>query len=298
MKINDTLDPRLTDFDWDAKQAAPVLKLADPHVHYRNDKEQLETLLKVSIEYNVEYLFINCPLDNFEAVTVFEKYEKIGKRIIPYFMIDMTGNNPEIIDKAYDAGFWGIKCISPSHPYDDMFYDPVFKRAEDKGMPLLFHTGLLSKGKLTYKAGCGMSLMRGDMLDTLATRYPDLLIQGAHLGCPNIMEAIQTCIYSPNLIWDVSGGCRHIIDKEPNLFSAAVNKRDELWNNIMWATDTSTGYFAPEYSDGWPSHYEYQLAYWQKIMSKTDPVPDTEQLDKFFCKNAQSWVKRIKEKRK
>ncbi len=39
-------------------------------------------------------------------------------------------------------------------------------------------------------------------------------------------------------LWD-------ILDKNPALLSAAVNRREELWDNIMWATDTSTGYFSP-----------------------------------------------------
>lgn len=290
-------DRRLYDVDRDGRRAAPVERLADAHVHFRGDTEELESLLDISRKYNVEYLFIICPFGNRDAVGILEKYESMGERIIPLCRINMEDNDPDSIDRAYDAGFWGIKCISPSHSYDNRFYDPLYERAQDKGMPLLFHTGILAKNDQTYSAGSGMSLMRGDTLDTVATRFPELLIQGAHLGCPNITEAVQACVYSPNLVWDTSGGCRHILEKNPALLSAALNHHSELWNSIMWATDISSPFFRPEYADGWPNCYEYFLAYWQVVMSKIDPVPDTEQLDGFFCGNAERWVERIRKLR-
>ena len=65
----------------------------------------------------------------------------------------------------------------------------------------------------------------------------------------------------------------------------------------MWATDTTTGFFRPEVSDGWPTQYEYQLAYWQDILSRFPTSPTSEQLDGFFHGNAKRWLERIKENR-
>lgn len=291
-------DTRLTGFNWEERTAAPLSRLCDTHTHYRGNEDHLQNLLEVTRKYNVNRLFINCPLNDLGAVNVFEKYEKIGERIIPFYHLDMRENNPDIVTRAFDAGFWGLKCISPTHAYDDPFYDPVFSRAQALGMPLLCHTGLLSKSAETTNAGSGMSLMRADMMDTLATRYPELLIQGAHIGTPNIMEALLTCVYSPNLMWDASGGCRHLLIRNPLLMSAAMEHNPGIWNHLTWATDTTQGVFEPKYADGWKTQYEYQIAFWQRILSKMDPRPDTGQLDAFFFKNAETWVDRIRKKRK
>jgi hypothetical protein len=70
------------------------------------------------------------------------------------------------------------------------------------------------------------------------------------------------------------------------------------WDCVAWATDTTTGTFAPEHADGWPSQYEYQLAIWERILAGLPQKPTGEQLDKFFYGNARAWIDRAKDKRK
>lgn len=293
------LDPRLTEFDWDARRAARVERLIDPHVHYSGNKAALATLAGVLRDYRVETVFLisggNAEKPWFKDV---EEHFVVGQSVIPFYWLDLRSNNPDQVQKAYDLGFWGLKFIGPSHAYDDRFYDPLFARAQALRMPILFHTGLLGKGPSALASGTGMSLMRPDTLDTIASRFPELLLQGAHLGSPYIAEAVCTTIYSPNLMWDLSGGCRHLLQVNPLLLAAPINGRPGIWKKFMWSTDTASGVFSPEHADGWPTQYEYQLATWQRILANLPVPPTTEELDGFFYGNARRRLDEIRAQRR
>jgi len=294
----DGLDSRLTGFDWDARKCAPVGRLCDTHTHYNGKKEGLEILVRTGEQYNVEMIhLISMSGDPEQCMADMAEFYRMGENCIPFHRVDMTTNDDGQVQRAYDAGFWGIKCISPDRAYDDHYYDPIYAKAQELGMPLLFHVGLMGKTGRPRDIGCGMSLMRSDMLDTLESRFPELLIQGAHLGAPNIAEAILACTYAPNLMWDASGGCRHLLQVDPNLLAAPLNGRRQLWKCMTWATDTTTGVFRPEYSDGWPTQYEYQIAYYEDVFSRMPVPPDSEELDDFFFGNALRWAERIRAKR-
>lgn len=294
-----TKDPRLTDFDWDARRAAPVEKLMDLHVHYRGKPESLESLFPILDRYNVDCIhLIFGPKADAGQIKEAEKHGKVGERFIPFYWLDLNSGDADQVDRAYDQGFWGLKFICPKYAYDDHIYDPILARGQELGMPCLFHTGVLGRSPLKLEAGCGMSLMRADMLDTLVNRYPDLLIQGAHLGNPDVATAIRASQYSPNMIWDACGGIRHLLMGNPMLLYGAIYNVPEAFNYFAWATDGTNGLFPPEWADGWPTHYEYQLCYWQRILASLPVAPTTEQLDRFFHGNAREWVDRIIANRK
>jgi predicted TIM-barrel fold metal-dependent hydrolase len=271
----------------------------DPHVHYSSKKSELASLFSAISNYPIECInLISDRNPGKQWIKDVEEFGQIGEKVIPYYMLDLTSGAADQVQQAYDLGFWGLKFIAPSFAYDDPIYIDILSRAQDLGMPCLFHTGVFGFTDYANKVGTGMSLMRADMLDTLAHRYPDLLIQGAHIGNPNVFEAIRAAQYSPNLKWDTCGGIRHILMADPIRLYAAMNHLPGAWDDIMWATDTATGYFKPEYAEGWPSFYEYMLASWQRILAGFPIKPTSDQLDKYFYLNARGWVDRVIEKRK
>lgn len=288
------LDPRISGLDWDARRAAPVAKLCDTHVHFNGDIKNLETYKKLAEKLNIECASFISPSRDISAQVIkdYERFFTIGKDLIPYARIDMRFGEPDQIQAAYDNGHWGIKCIYPNHSYDDHFYDSIYAKAQELGMPLLFHTGLLGRDS-NKPSGSGMSLMRPDTLDTIAARFPELVIQGAHLGNPNVREAILSSTYSDNLYWDASGGIRHILYVDPRSLTAALEHRWNLWDRITFATDTTSGIFRPEHADGWPSMIEYMIACFERIFSKFDAPLTTEQIDNFFYGNARRWYDKI-----
>ena len=174
---SEALDSRLTEFDLPERRAAPAGRLIDPHTHYTGDPAELEGFARLLAGYAVECVFMILPRgagadELHEVMRVFDGGETA---VIPYAWIEMDSGGADDVQRAFDAGFWGVKFIGPLRPYDDRHYDPVYSRAADLRMPALFHTGVLKKSFVGDDRGMGMSLMRADMLDTLASRFPDLL---------------------------------------------------------------------------------------------------------------------------
>ena len=45
------------------------------------------------------------------------------------------------VERLYEEGFKGIKLIYPAYPYSDKRYFGYYEKAQELGMPILFHTG-------------------------------------------------------------------------------------------------------------------------------------------------------------
>lgn len=116
-------------------------------------------------------------------------------------------DTPDDIIRYREQGFEGLKCISPTHPYDHEMYFPLYEKASQLGMPILFHTG--------HMAACGdgsdaryrvsSEAMRPFYLDKVNRVFPELKIIGAHLGNPFFLEALNL-LKRPNVYFDISGG--------------------------------------------------------------------------------------------
>ena len=112
-----------------------------------------------------------------------------------------------LVDRWRDLGFAGLKMINPVEPYDAPRYHAIYARAEELGMPILFHTGLLGghPGTLLHRRGHG-EYMRPMTLEHIARRFPDLRIIGAHLGHPDQHAALKLLQTYPNVYFDFCGG--------------------------------------------------------------------------------------------
>ncbi|MFC1582542.1 amidohydrolase family protein [Planctomycetota bacterium] len=289
------LDPRLTEWSYEERHAGPTERMCDTHIHWDGDPKNLKMLSAAREANNIEYMFMIAGrnADQHEWIKAVDAEFGIGKHAIPYFMLDLNSNDPAQVNRAYDLGFWGLKWIGTQIPLDDRWYDPLLKRANDLNMANLYHVGVLAGGR----TGSGMSLQRADMLDTVSKRYPDMLIQGGHLGEPNINEAFWACEFGDNLIWDCSGGCRFQCDADPTILYAAMHRRKSAWDVITFASDCSQGIYPPEWADGWKSKIDHRMCEWHDILSRLPETPTTEQLDAMFHGNAARWVARIKEQR-
>ena len=52
------------------------------------------------------------------------------------------GDGPETVEDLHARGFRGLKMIAPARDYDDASFYPIYARAEELRMPILFHTGV------------------------------------------------------------------------------------------------------------------------------------------------------------
>jgi predicted TIM-barrel fold metal-dependent hydrolase len=80
------------------------------------------------------------------------------------------------IDKFKEDGFHGLKFIAPSYAYDSEKYFPLYERAEQLNMPVLFHTGMMSTVDNQKYWGISLDKMRAARLDTIARAFPKLRI--------------------------------------------------------------------------------------------------------------------------
>lgn len=174
------------------------------------------------------------------GMEVLQNYAEI---FIPVAVID-----PEVVDGAevsrlFDMGYRGLKLIGVARDYDCPDYMPAYARAQDLGMPILFHMGVIGGGldySITHPrrdAAAAQAYQRmlaqADRvgprnvsairmsplhLDTIANRFPRLRIIGAHLGNQGNYEyAASVARWRHNVYFDMSGGEtieRHAIERK------------------------------------------------------------------------------------
>lgn len=80
----------------------------------------------------------------------------------------------------------------------DPICDPIYRYCQDRGLPILFHTGT------TFNRDAPLGFSRPWLLDDVAIRFPDLRIIMAHLGHPFFEECLVVIRKHPHLFADIS----------------------------------------------------------------------------------------------
>ena len=172
------------------------------------------------------------PGENERVLAASRKYPDL---YVPFVGPEMDEDGPDDLTRFRDEGFSGIKFIAPLKPYNDASYFPLYERASELKMPVLFHLGIIAnKGRWS---NCDSNLMRPIHLDHIARCFPELKIVGAHLGNPWYEETTMSCRWNPNLFFDLSG-------------STLKKKRPEFLGSLLWWTPT-TAYKGPDGTFAW-----------------------------------------------
>jgi predicted TIM-barrel fold metal-dependent hydrolase len=128
-------------------------------------------------------------------------------RIIPFGYVRLGTDGPDFVQALFRRGFKGLKIHTPPANYDDESFYPTYAKAEELGMPILFHTGIMSaRTKNDRKFDVNSSRMRPIYLDGVARACPKLNIIAAHLGCPWHDEACAVMQVNPNVYVDLTIG--------------------------------------------------------------------------------------------
>lgn len=157
-------------------------------------------------------------------------------------------DGPEAVDRYHAQGFTGLKFIAPSYRYDDERYYPLYRRAEELQMPILFHTGYLAIGPLDGSAGVSSEKMRPLLLDPVARAFPRLKIIMAHLGNPEYDVGLYVTMEFANIYGEFSGGggqpfkettMRKVFEPLPgaNLQDENENQAIVWFRKLCFATD-------------------------------------------------------------
>ena len=227
------------------------MKIFDVHIHFPRNWEKpdedpaplIDRLAEIAQKVGITK---GCVLTGGRFGPSYERGIEILKQykelFVPVAVIDPEVIGAKEVNDLYQMGYRGCKLIGVARPYDEPDYMPAYAEAERLDMPILFHLGVIGGGidySITHprrdvKAAemyKRMLSMRGRMpmrdvsatrmnplhLDTIAQRFPNLKIIGAHLGNQGNYEyAASVARWRPNVLMDMSGGEsieRHAVER-------------------------------------------------------------------------------------
>ena len=140
-----------------------------------------------------------------EAIRVFPD------RVIALGMFSYDRDTPDLVDQFHDRGFRGLKMIELHRAYDDPAYYPIYEKAVEYGMPILFHTGHVRLDDRQRRNDISRRKMDASRLDGIARAFPELHLIGAHLGNPCYEEACSLALKLPRVYFDLTGGTARLL---------------------------------------------------------------------------------------
>ncbi|MEO7802962.1 MAG: amidohydrolase family protein [Actinomycetota bacterium] len=117
-------------------------------------------------------------------------------------------------------------------PSDEQFF-PLWAKAEELGIPCLFHTGTSGIGA-GMPGGQGIRIDRSHplLLDPVAAAFPSLRIIMAHFGWPWHMDAIAIALHKSNVFLEISGWAPRYIPPE-----VCREMKGRLKGRFLWGSD-------------------------------------------------------------
>ena len=114
----------------------------------------------------------------------------------------------ELERSVTELGLSGLKLHPITQgflPNDERFY-PLYAKADELGIPVIFHTGHTGIGA-GMRGGGGVRLKYSNpmYLDDVAVDFPDMPIIMAHPAFPWQDEALSVCLHKPQVYIDLSG---------------------------------------------------------------------------------------------
>ncbi len=215
--------------------------IIDSHHHMSREKDYADRLAEECGKLGVSSVWIMACPDYYQDcagnAAVEEALKKYPDLLVGFAYFDLGNEEPGKIDEYLDRGFRGLKMINPPLDYDDRKFYPVYERAEERGVPLLFHLGIVARDDRNKDRDINCNRMRPIYLDTIARKFTGLTIIGAHLGNPWYEEATMSARWNPNLYFDLSG-------------STLKKKTPEFLGGLLWWTPT-TRYKDPQGRHAW-----------------------------------------------
>ncbi len=149
----------------------------------------------------------------------------------------------ELERSVIDLGLKGLK-LHPVHqafyPNDTRFY-PLYAKASELGVPVLFHSGFAGAGSGT-PGGSGLKLKYSapiPYMDDVAADFPELTVIMAHPAWPWTEEQIAVALHKSNVYLDLSGWSPRFI---PEALKREINTR--LQDKVLFGSDYP--YITPE----------------------------------------------------
>jgi len=226
------------------------LQIIDAHIHFPL-RDGLKRLVETCEKNEIKQCFL-CALPGTEQgnAAVKRAIDEYPDLLKGFAYIDLDKDKAETVEKLHSDGFSGIKLIAPLRPSDWERYFPIYAKIEEEGMPVLLHTGIVARGVKPIEKGITSSNMRPIYLETIARRFQDITLIGAHLGHPWCEEAAVVSLHNPNVYFDISGGHTFYIAQT-------------LWRRIHYDVKPSKILFG---SDASPENIKRCVHFWQTVL--------------------------------
>jgi len=184
------------------------MRIIDAHAHFIDEPRYLERLLEAMDDCGIE----RCCLSGIGRVfgckndyDVREALRLHPDRIVGAAFVRPGVDDAGKVDWAFGEGFRMLKVSVPRSGYEDPAHFPIWRRAVEHGMPVLFHTGVVTTpaeapGELV--SSWNMHPMR---IEPITREFPDLKIIVAHLGIHWNVDAAELARMRPNVYVDLTG---------------------------------------------------------------------------------------------
>lgn len=247
------------------------MKKIDAHAHLCHNARGIDAIVESGVFEQIWLMDLSGigRLGDIELATRQEILETVRRYpgfFLAFGFIDLDHAVPDDISRLRDLGFYGLKPYKQLKPYSHPDYFPLYERAQELNMAILFHTGLIAQGT-PYSAGnlhaFGPENMRPIHLSAIAEAFPDLMIIGGHQGWPFMEEMEHNLYYYRNIYGDISGYLRSVPRLNEILDRRAHDGTDRYFNQkLHFATDEfygieSSNARALRLAQFWESYFEF-----------------------------------------
>ncbi len=108
----------------------------------------------------------------------------------------------ELERAVQDLGLRGLKLLPhlvDAYPNDPVLMYPLYEKAQDLGIPVLFHMGT------QFHTGTRIKYCQPLFVDDVAVDFPRLRVVIAHFGFPWVGETIAVVQRNPNVYFNIAG---------------------------------------------------------------------------------------------
>ncbi|HEX5939244.1 MAG TPA: amidohydrolase family protein [Dehalococcoidia bacterium] len=225
------------------------MRIWDVHCHFPRDWQKPDAPSEPLLEHLAERahaagIRMSCLLSggrwgkpHDESIKLLEPYLEV---FLPVAMVDPETTPDAAVTELFEMGYRGLKLIGVQRDYDERDYFPMYAKAQELNMPVLFHLGVIggavdflnkhpsrhpeSAERLQYARrffaeGRDISARRMHPfhLDTLANNFPRLRVIGAHMGGTGNYDAAASVVrWREHAYLDMSGGEiieRHMVER-------------------------------------------------------------------------------------
>ena len=103
-----------------------------------------------------------------------EAFRRYPDRLVGLGYVRLGRDDAALVDELFGRGFKGLKFTCPLENYDHKAYYPIYGRAEELGMPALFHSGIVTTQEKGRMWDVSSARMRPVFLDAIARAFPGL----------------------------------------------------------------------------------------------------------------------------